>query len=726
MSEVRICIAGIGMVSPLACGVPGTVTALKAENVGIAPIRLFQVEQGGALPVGQVRTHLVDPGVPRTHNLALIAAREALAGSQKAPDAIVIGGTTGGMFETEEFFRAGCLAPERFTNHSPGSVADYLAAAFHCPGPVVTVSTACSSGAVAIQIAVEMLRAGKAKRVLAGGADGLCRLTYYGFRSLQLMDPAGARPLDRNRNGMTLGEGAGMLLLEARGPGTAGETGDPCEVLGAGLSCDAYHPAAPDPQGAGALTVMRAALEDAGLDPSGVDYVSLHGTGTRENDLSEARALNALFGHDMPPLSSVKGAMGHTLAASGAIEAGIAVMSIQEGLMPGTTGCTRPDPRLGVDPLIRPLQGKVESVLSNAFGFGGNNASVVIGRRKALHSTKLAFESTPHLTVVGSACISGAGGLAGTIEGISQRGHCTGILPEKDLAACLSPRAIRRFKRLSRMALSLSVSAHGDAGTTDAPSSVFFSTGWGGLSETYGFLTRLRTSEEAFSSPTAFVGSVHNAPAGHIAVHFRATGPNVTVTGGDYSFEQCLLTAGLLLKESGAPALVVGADEYHEELSRRFDGSAAVSGTPSDGGGALCVTRGRGRSGPKIAALFLENGKNNDSVIGSLITTLGGVKRINAAYGAVLAGIPAACADLGREQLTAFLSDAAFQGLVIPYRRLTGEFASASALAAVLGVAFVKDGVVPDGFSGPKGFGLQGKGILMLGFGTFVTGVEII
>ena len=722
MNGIRICVAGIGLISPLGCGVSENWIAIITGKRGMTPLKLFPVAQGSVLPVGEAHIHRVDPGVPRTHNLAFLAAKEALEGSPGPPDAVVIGGTTGGMLETENCFKAADPAGTWFRYHSQSSVAEYVAEKLCCPGPVITVSTACSSGAVAIKIAVEMLRAALAKRVLVGGADSLCRMTYFGFRSLQLIDPAGAKPLDTARHGMTLAEGAGMLLLEARDETDGDEA---CEIMGAGLSCDAYHPTSPDPQGKGALTAMKAALEDARVPAPAIDYISVHGTGTVDNDLTEARALHALFGEKMPPLSSMKGSMGHTLAASGAIEAGIAVRTIREGLMPGTTGCVQPDPRLRLNPLIEPLERPVNTVLSNAFGFGGNNASVVIGRRGVAHSRDTPPNS-PYLAVAGSACISGAGDITATIQAVSEKGDCSGILPEKNFCSHLRSRSIRRFRRLSRMALSLAISAREDAGPPDDPVSVLFCSGWGPLSETYSFLDRLKSSEESFSSPTAFVNSVHNAPAGHIAVHFRATGPNITTTGGDYSFEQSLMTAGLVLRKSHVPALVVGADEFHETLSRKFDRSVACGVPPADGGGALLVTRSQRPSDTRIAALFFEHATNNASTMHSLISSLGGVERIRTSYGALFAGIPVADEDLGREQLETFCSTAGFQGPVIRYRRFTGEFASASAVAAVMGVALVRDGIVPGGFAESGAFELHGKGILMLGFGKFITAVEII
>ncbi|MFP3911054.1 MAG: beta-ketoacyl synthase N-terminal-like domain-containing protein [Desulfobacteraceae bacterium] len=717
-----VCIAGIGLISPVACGVPETEAALKQGKQGIGPLTLFPVSRDNALPVGEVRIPVSDPKLPRTHTLALMAAREAMGDACSPPDAIVLGGTTGGMLETEECFRSDRPGRSGFRYHAPSSVAECLATELGCSGPVITVSTACSSGAVAIKIALEMLRADQARRILVGGADGLCRLTYYGFRSLQLLDPAGARPLDARRRGMTLSEGAGMLLLEA---GEGGLERDLCEVLGAGLSCDAYHPSSPDPRGTGALTAMRLALQDAGVAPSEIDYVNVHGTGTVDNDLSEARALTALFGENMPLLSSVKGAFGHTLAAAGAIEAGVAALAIQNDLIPGTMGCDHPDPQLRLRPVMKPVQAHMDTVLSNAFGFGGNNASVVIGRSRGPGSARRP-ETAPHVTVVGSACMTGAGDMPGTLQAVRKTGECKGVFPETEFSATLPARTIRRFKRLPRMALSLAIAAHQDAGMGEGPAAVFFGTGWGPLSETYEFLTRVQSSEEAFSSPTGFVGSVHNAPAGHIAAHFRAMGPNITVTGGDYSFEQSLMAAGLLMKEADVPALVMGADEFHQTLSRRFDPSVAHGLSPADGGGGLCVVRTRRSSGPRIGALFLGNPKHNPAVISSLIHRLGGRERINRTYGAILAGIPGAHEGPGQVQLKAFCSDAGFTGPAIHYRRFMGEFASASAAAAALGVVFTRNGNIPAGFVGKADYRLDGKGILLMGLGPCITAVEII
>ena len=689
---------------------------------GIGPVTLFPVPRDRSLPVGEIHESFEMDGLPRTHQFALIAAEEAMADSKDAPDAIVIGGTTGGIARTENHLKRGNTSRDLFKYHATGSVAEYLAAKLKCKGPVITVSNACSSGTAAIKIALEMLREGKAKNVLVGGADSLCRLTYYGFNALQLIDPAGARPLDIDRRGMTVSEGAGMLLLEGKDKAPDNAM---AEILGAGLSCDAYHPSSPDPEGTGALAAMRAAIKDGCISTSEIDYVNLHGTGTIDNDLSEARALDSLFAEDKPLLSSVKGAFGHSLAAAGAIEAVISAMSISGNFVPGNTGCNTPDPELRLNPVIEPIERDIQTVLSNSFGFGGNNASVVIGRPEQERAS-ISAQGSPPLTVVGCACITGAGKTRITEKTVSENRSCKGILPDREVSKDLSPKTVRRIKRLSRLALSLAIAAHKDSGESDDPNSLFFGTGWGPLSDTYDFLTKLYESEEHFTSPTDFIGSVHNAPAGLIAIRFRSTGPNITTTGGDYSFEQSLMAASLLTKGRDDLILVVGADESHEILSGLFDDSVPGDQTPSDGGGALCLRRADTSLGPRLSPSFFEYSKDNPSIILSLIDNLGGPDRIMRNYGAVFAGIPGSHREKGRNQLSQFLSGSDFGGPVIDYRRLTGEFASASAVAAVLAVCFVREGKIPASLCDGKSSSLNGKGVLIIGLGKFVTAVEVI
>ena len=207
------------------------------------------------------------------------------------------------------------------------------------------------------------------------------------------------------------------------------------------------------------------------------------------------------------------------------------------------------------------------------------------------------------------------------------------------------------------MGLALATAAFEDAREDDKPGSVFFGTGWGALSETHDFLKALYETDERFGSPTDFMGSVHNAAAGRIAVNFKAKGPNITTTGGDYSFEQALMSAQLLAKKEDNPLLIMGADEFHPVLSNLFDASVAKADTPSDGGGALMVRSAGIGSGPRLEHIFYENAHENPHVVSSLVLSLGGSEKIDRNFGAVFAGLPAAARSTAQDQLDSFHSN---------------------------------------------------------------------
>jgi len=726
LSGARFFITSMGIISPVGQGVQSTLDAIRNARPGIKLLTLFPSLHTPSLPVGEIDAFSFADNVPRTHALALIAAEEAMQQADGVPDAVVIGVTTGGMLVTEELLKRDEDDAKGYEYHSTASVAEYVARHVRCRGPVLTLSTACSSSSVALKIALEMLRNGQAQRVLAGGADSLCRLTYYGFHSLQLVDKTGAHPFDKARRGMSVGEGAAMLLL------TAAETPPDnaiAELLGVGLSCDAYHPAAPQPEGVGALLAMKNALADAHIAPADIDYIHLHGTGTLDNDLAEAKAIHNLFEKlPIPLLSSIKGAFGHSLAAAGAVGAVVSALSIAHSIIPANTGFRLPDPALDLIPVDVPKRTAVNVVLANSFGFGGNNAVLVVSHPKWRKRTEkpLGGNGPAVFSVLGAASLTIAGGTEQAIARLMQGTDLKGTVPGADILQPLSEKSVRRLKRFPRMVLSLALSACKNSATAVPPASIFLGTGWGGLSETYDFLTKLFSSDERFTSPTDFIGSVHNAAAGHVAIHFQATGPNVTTTGGNYAFEQALLSASMLARNGDSPLLVIGADEHHETLSPRFDPSSALAGPPSDGGGAMYLIPATASSPWRISPSFLTYAGNNDQVVSELIQRLGGKTRIREQFGIILAGIPAAYQALGTKQLDAFLSMTAYPHPVVDYRRYLGEFASASAVATIIGLSFVQAGVVPVNICHQQEVSLEGRGVLVLGFGLYATAVEIL
>ena len=295
---------------------------------------------------------------------------------------VFIGTSTSGILQTELAYRArdpdsGVLPPgfEYATTHNTFSVADYVRQRCRLEGPAVAVSSACASSAKVFGSARRMIEAGLIDAALVGGTDSLCLTTLYGFHSLQLSSTAPCRPFDVARDGISIGEAAAFAVLE-RLPGDL--QGGSVLLLGVGESSDAYHMSAPHPEGQGAKRAMHAALTAASLEPSDVDYINLHGTGTPSNDRAESQAITSIFG-PTTPCSSTKGATGHTLGAAGALEAMICALSIKNGLMPGGVHTTRIDPTLTAHYIRENRRAAIRRVLSNSFGFGGTNCSLIFG-----------------------------------------------------------------------------------------------------------------------------------------------------------------------------------------------------------------------------------------------------------------------------------------------------------------------------------------------------------
>jgi 3-oxoacyl-[acyl-carrier-protein] synthase-1 len=292
--------------------------------------------------------------------------------------ALVLATSTGGIYETELAYdrhkREGRLPPSyRFEKtHSFSEFADEIRRRAGLSGPRTVVSTACSSSAKAFGTARRMLDADLADAVIVGGVDTLCFTTVRGFHSLGVLAPSPCRPFAAERPGMNIGEGAAFILLEREGDARAW-------FLGIGESSDAFHMSAPHPDGDGAELAMRAALTDAGLEPAAIDHVNAHGTGTAANDVAEARAIERLLGAKVPVVST-KSYTGHTLGAGGATEAVLALLSIEHGFIPASLRASPVDPNVKVDIVTEPRTATVERVMSNSFAFGGNNASVILGR----------------------------------------------------------------------------------------------------------------------------------------------------------------------------------------------------------------------------------------------------------------------------------------------------------------------------------------------------------
>jgi 3-oxoacyl-[acyl-carrier-protein] synthase I len=382
--------------SALGCGLPATLAALRAGRSGLAPCAFESVTLETSVgEVPGVDANALPPALTaefdcRNNRLAWLGLNqdgfaqvvERAAGRYgRARLGIFLGTSTSGILETELAYRrrdpAGAFPADfRYAGaHNSFSLAAFVRRALRLGGPAVVISSACSSSAKAFASARRAIGTGLIDAALVGGVDTLCLTTLYGFHSLQLVSRTPCRPFDVARDGISIGEAAAFALLEPAAGSAAGSV----LLLGTGESSDAYHMSSPPPDGAGARAAMQAALSDAGLSAADIDYVNFHGTGTPSNDEAEARAVADVLGKQIPG-SSTKGATGHTLGAAGALETVICALALQEGLMPGGVNTTQVDPALPVHYLRANRNARLRRVISNSFGFGGTNCSLILGR----------------------------------------------------------------------------------------------------------------------------------------------------------------------------------------------------------------------------------------------------------------------------------------------------------------------------------------------------------
>ena len=371
--------------------------ALRDRRSGLAPCGFEAVElvtHIGQVPDAELtplRNDLIDFEC-RNNRLAQLGLRQdgfeqAVARLRERYGAarigVFVGTSTSGILQTEIAYRhrdaaTGALPPDfRYAHtHNNFSSAQFVQRYLGLTGPAVVVSSACSSSAKVFANAQRMIAAGLCDAAVVGGVDSLCLTTLYGFNSLQLVSTRPCRPFDAERDGISIGEAAGFVLLEKAGDGAA--KNELC-LLGVGESCDAYHMSTPHPEGLGARLAMQSALNKAGLVTTDIDYINLHGTATRSNDATEGLAVGNLFG-SATPASSTKGWTGHTLGAAGIIEAIISMVAVEENFMPGSINTEKLDATLAIDYLIDNRSAKVSRVMSNSFGFGGTNCSLIVGR----------------------------------------------------------------------------------------------------------------------------------------------------------------------------------------------------------------------------------------------------------------------------------------------------------------------------------------------------------
>ena len=385
-------ITGLGAVSPVGADVESLWDALLAGTTGVAAVESFDATAFDVRIGCEVRDlELASAREPRPGRAALLAAaagRQALAQAGLAIErrgdvALALGTTMGESCWLEAWTTAdvvaGTVAAEELVRSGPDQVGRDVAAELGLGGRVTVLAGACAAGNYALGHALDLVRLGRADTVLAGGTDSFSRVAFTGFARLGALAPDACRPFSADRSGLVLGEGAAFLVVESATAAAARGAAVLAELVGIGLSGDAFHIVSPDPQGRGAARAMAAALEDARIPPGDVDYLSAHGTGTPANDLAEVAAARSVFGDEGPPMSSIKALTGHGLGASSALEAVACVRALQEQVAPPTWNFTRPDPACVWDVIPNePRERELGVVVSNAYAFGGANASVVL------------------------------------------------------------------------------------------------------------------------------------------------------------------------------------------------------------------------------------------------------------------------------------------------------------------------------------------------------------
>lgn len=577
---MRLWITGSGVISALGVGKESTLQSLLASKSGISTVRYLKTEHT-EFPVGEVPMSndemerilgiTADTPTTRTSLMGMMALREALqsAGieSEALPQVALVSGTTvGGMDKSEQHyldFLENNEYNEFIRTHDCGACTEMIADRFGRFASVTTLSTACSSAANAIIYGARLIESGSADIVVAGGSECITKFHLNGFNALRILDTSPCRPFDDSRAGLNLGEGAAFVVLESEQHALARGAKAEAFLDGYGNACDAFHQTASSPDGEGAFRAMSEALRMAGLQPSDIDYINAHGTGTPNNDSSESAAMRRVFGEAVPPVSSTKTFTGHTTSASGSIEAVVCMLAMQNSFLPPNlnfsvaTDCVKPvsEIRRGV---------ALRHVLCNSFGFGGNDSSLLISNtnncvnqavRIPSHSSKQIYvNSVQHISAQVPFSREWMTNPVMYVEPYVRS-------MEPDYKPYIAPMEARRMGRLLKRALAVSKEALAQS-SIEMPDIIVTGTGLGCIENTELFLDALCREGEQLLKPTHFMQSTHNTISSLMAIHLGCHGYNATYAHKNISFDSALHDALMQLRGgSGVTALVGGHDE---------------------------------------------------------------------------------------------------------------------------------------------------------------------
>jgi len=602
---MNIAITGEGIICAIGAGKASVLDSLRRKQTGIDTMRYLASEHK-ELPVGEVKMSNdemksllgfdASQEVSRTSLMGMLAVRQALEDSgylsaengnlsplttHHSPLKIILisGTTVSGMDVTERHFtelRTSDVNLWCLDYHNCGDNTRQIAEYFGCFSEYTTVSTACSSAANALILGAEMLKAGEADVVVAGGTEALSVFHLNGFNSLMILDKEHCRPFDETRAGLNLGEGAAYVVLESEEHARQRQASVHAYLTGYGNACDAFHQTASSENGEGAFLAIQEALTMAGLKPSDIDYVNAHGTGTPNNDLSESVALCRVFGEQMPPVSSTKGFTGHTTSASGSIEAVICLLAMHHGFLPANLGWHQPMAG-GIIPTLGEDNHVLRHVVCNSFGFGGNDSSLLFERNVESGKWKENTSATdilPHDRPLTSH--------PSPLTSICELARVE-ITPESDLSEIrdfVKPLEARRMGKLMKASLLSSLKALRQAGI-DCPDAIITGTSLGCWENTEALLTQIEQEGEVMLSPTNFMQSTHNTIGSNIAIRTHCHGYNITYTQGDDSLAWALRDARRQLASGRCKTVLVGCHDETTPLYRSLLDRLGITNLPS-------------------------------------------------------------------------------------------------------------------------------------------------
>ena len=563
--DKNIVITGEGIISAIGNDKATVLQSLLDGRSGIVEMKHLHSSHH-ELPVGEVQLSNdemkamlalpIEEQTSRTSLMGMLAVRQALAEAQLPETApknrrvVLISGTTvGGMDITEQYYDSFATSDEHLDclkKHDCGSSTEEIAAMFGI-SECTTISTACSSAANALILGANLLKTGQADLVIAGGSEALTRFHLNGFNSLMILDHEPCRPFDAQRAGLNLGEGAAFVVMETEA--SARERGADIHawLTGYGNACDAFHQTASSDNGEGAYRAMTEALEMAHLQPEDIDYVNAHGTGTPNNDLSESAALKRVFAEKMPLISSTKAFTGHTTSASGSIETVICLLAMQHHFVPANLRWEHQIPD-GITPTTGVKDVTLKHVVCNAFGFGGNDSSLILSAVPVAGEESAAAISDDDIRVAAKVEITSEEALS-------------------EIRNYVKPLEARRMGKIMKSSLLSSLKAMEQAGI-EKPDAIITATALGCLENSELLLNQLQEEGEVMLKPTYFMQSTHNTIGSGIAIFTKCHGYNVTYTHGKDSLEWALRDARMLLKSGKAKNVLVGLHDETTPLYR--------------------------------------------------------------------------------------------------------------------------------------------------------------